>query len=165
MRKLSMGFADRCDLDIAFMGGVKMRTRLSLLACCAVFAIATGSTGAYAAAPESDDPIKIILNNWSSQLVTANVVGQLLEKKGYTVEYVPSDTQLQYQALADGDAHFQIEVWEGSQATAFEAALAAGAQGLRNPRSRDARGMVVPALRQGRLPGPAGLQGAGRLRR
>ncbi len=84
------------------------------------------SCGAYAAAPESDDPIKVIVNNWSSQLVTANIVGQLLEKKGYTVEYAPSDTQLQYQAMADGDLHFQIEVWEGSQATAFEAALASG---------------------------------------
>ncbi len=104
-----------------------MRMRISLLSCCAIMA-SFATNPVFAAAPESDEPIKIILNNWSSQLVTANVVGQLLEKKGYTVEYVPSDTQLQYQALADGDAHFQIEVWEGSQATAFEAALAAGAE-------------------------------------
>ena len=75
---------------------------------------------------ESSDPIRIIVNNWTSQNVLANVTGLLLEKQGYSVEYVPSDTQLQYQAMADGDLHFQVEVWEGSQATAFEAALATG---------------------------------------
>jgi glycine betaine/proline transport system substrate-binding protein len=83
-------------------------------------------SAANAAAPESDEPIKIVVNNWSSQLVMANIVGLLLQKKGYNVEYVPSDTQLQYQAMADGDLHFQIEVWEGSQATAFDAAIATG---------------------------------------
>jgi glycine betaine/proline transport system substrate-binding protein len=80
-----------------------------------------------AAAPESDEPIKIVMNNWTSQNVLATVTGMLLEKMGYNVEYVPSDTQLQYQAIANGDMHFQVEVWEGSQATAFEEALKAGA--------------------------------------
>ena len=82
---------------------------------------------AFGAVPESNEPIKIVMNNWTSQNVLATVTGMLLEKMGYTVEYVPSDTQLQYQAIAAGDMHFQVEVWEGSQATAFEAALAAGA--------------------------------------
>lgn len=80
-----------------------------------------------AAAPELDEPIKIVMNNWTSQNVLATVTGMLLEKMGYNVEYVPSDTQLQFQAIANGDMHFQVEVWEGSMATAFEAALAAGA--------------------------------------
>lgn len=82
------------------------------------------------AAEESSDPIKIITNNWTSQLVLSNVVGQLLQKKGYKVEYTPSDTQLQYTALANGDMDFQIEVWEGSQADAFNKAVAAGALDL-----------------------------------
>ncbi len=80
-----------------------------------------------AAAPESSDPIKIITNNWTSQLVLSSVVGQLLQKMGYNVEYTPSDTQLQYTALANGDMDFQIEVWEGSQADAFNKAVAGGA--------------------------------------
>lgn len=83
-----------------------------------------------ARAEDSADPIKIIMNNWSSQVVFANVIGQLLEKQGKTVEYVPSDTQLQYTALANGDMDFQIEVWEGSQAEAFDKAVAAGALDL-----------------------------------
>ncbi len=77
-------------------------------------------------AQESSDPIKIVTNNWTSQLVLANVVGKLLEEKGYTVEYVPSDTQLQFTALANGDMDIQVEVWEGSMAESFDNAVAAG---------------------------------------
>jgi len=80
-----------------------------------------------AAAEDSADPIKIITNNWTSQLVLSNVVGQVLEAQGINVEYKSSDTQLQYTALASGDMDFQIEVWEGSQAESFEKALANGA--------------------------------------
>lgn len=97
--------------------------RHALLAVASLMAV---SGGALAAAPESSEPIKIVMNNWTSQNVLAIVVGDLLEKQGYTVEYVPSDTQLQFQAMANGDMHFQVEVWEGSMATAFEAAKAEG---------------------------------------
>jgi glycine betaine/proline transport system substrate-binding protein len=81
---------------------------------------------AKAAAPESQDPIRIVVNNWTSQNVLAEVAGKLLQKMGYNVEYKPSDTQLQYTAMANGDMDFQVEVWEGSQKTAFESAVATG---------------------------------------
>ncbi|MBX3583365.1 MAG: ABC transporter substrate-binding protein [Rhizobiaceae bacterium] len=83
-----------------------------------------------AKAEDSADPIKIILNNWSSQVVFANVVGQLLEKQGKAVEYVPSDGQLQFMALANNDMDFQIEVWEGSHHESFVKSVAAGALDL-----------------------------------
>lgn len=83
-----------------------------------------------ARAEDSADPIRIIMNNWSSQVVLANVVGQLLEQQGRAVEYTSSDTQLQYTALTNGDMDFQIEVWEGSQAEPFDKAVAAGALDL-----------------------------------
>lgn len=75
---------------------------------------------------ESDEPIVIVQNNWSSQLVMSNVVGQILKEEGYTVEYVPSDSQLQFSAIANGDMTFQIEAWEGSMKDAFENALGEG---------------------------------------
>ncbi|MGH6931966.1 MAG: ABC transporter substrate-binding protein [Dongiaceae bacterium] len=87
--------------------------------------LAWGQTAA-AGAPESSDPIRIIQNNWTSQLVLSNVVGQLLQKLGYNIEYKPSDTQLQFQALANGDMDFQVEVWEGSMWPSFKAALDTG---------------------------------------
>ena len=80
--------------------------------------------GAVAQAPESDDPIIIVQNNWTSQLVLSTVVGKVLEDIGYTVEYAPSDSQLQFKAIADGDMHFQVEAWEGSMKAAFEKAVA-----------------------------------------
>ncbi len=77
-----------------------------------------------AIAQESSDPIILVQNNWTSQLVLSNVVGLVLEDMGYNVEYAPSDSQLQFAAIASGDMHFQIEAWEGSMKTAFEAAVA-----------------------------------------
>ena len=96
----------------------------------AILALGIGLAPVVVTAEESTDPIKIITNNWTSQLVLSNVVGQLLQKQGYNVEYTPSDTQLQYTALANGDMDFQIEVWEGSQADAFDKAVAGGALDL-----------------------------------
>ncbi len=85
------------------------------------------SVSAAAWAEDSADPIKIVTNNWTSQLVLSNVVGQILQAQGNNVEYKSSDTQLQYTALAAGDMDFQVEVWEGSQAESFEKAIAGGA--------------------------------------
>jgi glycine betaine/proline transport system substrate-binding protein len=73
-----------------------------------------------------------VTNNWTSQLVLSNVVGQLLQKMGYNVEYKPSDTQLQFTALASNDMDFQIEVWEGSMAESFDKAKAKGIVDLGN---------------------------------
>jgi len=103
-----------------------MRLKLIGLVAAAALSASALCSGAFAA-PESTDPIKIITNNWTSQLVLANVAGQLLQQMGYNVEFVSSDTQLQYTALPNGDMDFQIEVWEGSQAESFNKALAAGA--------------------------------------
>ena len=99
-----------------FSKTLKLATALSLGVTFAVPA-------AFAAAPESDDPIIIVQNNWTSQLVLSTVVGKVLEGMGYTVEYSPSDSQLQFKAIADGDMHFQIEAWEGSMKAAFEKAV------------------------------------------
>ncbi len=82
--------------------------------------------GMAAAEVESDEPIIIVQNNWTSQLVLSYVVGKTLEKMGYTVEYAPSDSQLQFQAMADNDMDFQVEAWEGSMKSAFEKAAENG---------------------------------------
>lgn len=78
-------------------------------------------------AEDSADPIKIVTNNWTSQVVLSNVVGQVLQAQGLNVEYKPSDSQLQFTAIAAGDMDFQVEVWEGSMGESFDKSLAAGA--------------------------------------
>jgi len=80
-----------------------------------------------AQAEESADPIRVVTNNWTSQVVLSNVVGQLLQQSGHNVEYKSSDTQLQFTAIAAGDMDFQVEVWEGSMAESFDKSIAAGA--------------------------------------
>lgn len=72
------------------------------------------------------DPIVIPTHNWSSQIVMSHVVGQLFEKMGYAVEYTSTDSQAIYESLRIGDAHIELEVWEGSFATSFNAALDKG---------------------------------------
>jgi glycine betaine/proline transport system substrate-binding protein len=82
------------------------RRIFGMVAAAAAAAALSCGQPANADVPESTDPIRIVQNNWTSQLVLSNVVGQLLQKMGYNVEYKPSDTQLQYQAIANGDMDF-----------------------------------------------------------
>ena len=76
--------------------------------------------------PESDKPIKVIINDWSSQIVLAKVTGNLFEKLGYRVEYVNKTSNAQWGALKRGLSHVQIEVWEGTMATMFHRMIKAG---------------------------------------
>jgi glycine betaine/proline transport system substrate-binding protein len=92
-----------------------------ILACTATFGLST-----YAAVPESNDPIKIIDNNWSSQKVLARVAQQLLEKVGYQTRVLPSDSQGQFPAMGLGDLHLQMEIWEGTMAQNFDKEIKAG---------------------------------------
>jgi glycine betaine/proline transport system substrate-binding protein len=64
-----------------------MMLSTALAAAVSVMALAAPAS---ADVTESTDPIKIVTNNWTSQLVLAHVVGDLLEDMGYNVEYVPS---------------------------------------------------------------------------
>ena len=47
--------------------------------------------GGPASAPESSDPIKIALFDWTSVNLNAKILGGILEKLGYTVEYPTAD--------------------------------------------------------------------------
>ncbi len=83
-------------------------------------------SSATAAKPESDDPIMVIDNNWSSQKVLARVAKALLDNAGYNTELVTLDTQSQFAAMGTGDAHLQMEVWEGSMNASFMKEVEAG---------------------------------------
>ena len=101
-----------------------MKTRSQwLLAAGLSSALAMGS----AFAADDKAPIKIVTNNWTSPVVLSYVVGDVLKSKGLNVEYKPSDTQLQFTAIAAGDMDFQVEVWEGSMNDNFQKSLKNGA--------------------------------------
>lgn len=81
---------------------------------------------AVVAGPGAGGDFVLVLNNWSSQAVFTHVVGQLLERRGQPVEFIESDAVLQFDLLADGDAHFQVEVWHNRMASDLERAMDRG---------------------------------------
>lgn len=44
-----------------------------------------------ASAQESTDPIKLTLHDWTGQLITTQIMGEVLKKAGYSVEFVQAD--------------------------------------------------------------------------
>ena len=65
------------------------------------------------------DPIRIPVLNWSSQIVMANVLGQVFEELGYAVELVPAESASRYEAVRIGDLHIAHETWESTMAVPF----------------------------------------------
>ena len=43
-------------------------------------------------AVESKDPIKLTLHDWTGQLITTNIMAEVLKEAGYNIELVPATT-------------------------------------------------------------------------
>ena len=57
----------------------------------AMLSLSIGVTSAFAAdMGDKDDAIKIPINEWTGQHLSAHILGQLFEKMGYKAEYVTS---------------------------------------------------------------------------
>jgi glycine betaine/proline transport system substrate-binding protein len=84
----------------------------------ALAAILTLGSGAYADDggekqwPETQDPIKISIINYTGQNVLAYIYGGVLERIGYKVEYVQADYVGQWVGIAEGDIDVGIDMWE-----------------------------------------------------
>lgn len=87
-------------------------------------AVLTLSAGAMAA--ESKDPIKLTLHDWTGQLITTQIMGEVLKAKGYNVEYVEADYIAQFAGLEEGDLHVAMEMWETTGRDAMDASTATG---------------------------------------
>jgi len=74
----------------------------------------------------SKDPITLILNNWTSQIVLTHITGKIFESMGQRVDYSFSTTDQQWGALSQGLMHIQVEVWQGTMATMFNHMVAQG---------------------------------------
>ena len=75
---------------------------------------------------ESTDPIKITLHDWTGQLITTNIMGEVLKKAGYNIEYVVADYIAQFAGLKSGDLHVAMEIWETTGREAMDEATATG---------------------------------------
>jgi len=99
-----------------------------------IFCIATASMVAIIllnpltaeAAVESDDPIKLAINEWTGQHITTHIAGGVLQRMGYKVEYVVAGYFPQMTALQDGSLTATLEIWTTNIGDAYEKALATG---------------------------------------
>jgi len=69
---------------------------------------------------QTPNSIKILQLDWTSQIVLSHIFGDLLQKKGYQVEFISKESDSQWFLLSSKQAHLQVEVWEGSMATRFD---------------------------------------------
>ncbi len=79
-----------------------------------------------ALAQESNDPIKLTLHDWSGQLITTTLMGEVLKEAGYNIEYVQADYIAQFAGLKTGDLHVAMELWETTAREAMDEAFATG---------------------------------------
>ena len=81
------------------------------------------ATGAWA---DSSDPIKIPINEWTGQHISAHITGSLLQKAGYSIEYVTAGAVPQFAAIAQGDLHVQPETWTNNVGDIYPKAVESG---------------------------------------
>jgi glycine betaine/proline transport system substrate-binding protein len=101
-----------------------MSVRACLNAAAAV--VVAACLGLPAAAQESTDPIKLTLNDWTGQLITTHLMGEVLKAGGYNVEYVVADYLAQFAGLETGDLTVAMEIWATTGQEAMDAAVATG---------------------------------------
>ncbi len=101
-------------------------TSAAALAVASVF-VAGAPTSASAQVPESPDPIKIALFDWTSVNLNAKILGGVLEKLGYTVEYPTADYLSSLTTgLTNGDITVGVEYWDTTAGEAMKASEATG---------------------------------------
>ncbi len=104
---------------------MRMNTKTAIVAgsLAAMFAFAAPAASDV---PESKDPIKLTLHDWTGQYITTRIMGRVLEELGYNVEYVPADYIAQFAGLESGDLHIAMEMWETTGKQAMDESLKTG---------------------------------------
>lgn len=72
------------------------------------------------------EAIKIPINEWTGQHISAHITGSLFEKAGYEVEYVTAGAVPQFAAISTGDLHLQPEVWTNNVGEIYPKAVESG---------------------------------------
>ena len=102
---------------------IRITTLAALAAPALALAIGPASAAELGA---TDKPIKIAVNAWTGQNLSAHIAGRLLEKLGYKVEYVTAGAVPQLSAIAQGTLNLQPEFWDNNVGDIYEKAVEAG---------------------------------------
>ncbi len=76
--------------------------------------------------PESDEPIKLALNEWTGQNITTHIASHLLEEMGYNVQLVTAGYFPQMAALEDNGVSATLEIWMTNIADLYDTAMDSG---------------------------------------
>ena len=96
---------------------------LRLKAAVSAAILALGTSGFAAAA---DGPIKIAVNEWTGQHLSANIAGSVLQEMGFDVEYVTAGAVPQFAAIAEGSLHLNPEIWTNNVGEIYPKAVESG---------------------------------------
>ncbi|MCC5968514.1 MAG: ABC transporter substrate-binding protein [Pararhodobacter sp.] len=109
---------------------------------------------AFAATSAQADTIRIPLNDWTGQNLTAQIAGKLLERIGHDVEYVTAGAVPQLAAIAQGSLHFQPEFWDNNVGDIYYDALDRGDIVLVGPLGiESSEGWIYPPYMEESCPG------------
>ncbi len=75
---------------------------------------------------DTNTSIKIAINEWTGQNLSAHITGKLLEKLGYKVEYMTAGTLPQFTGIASGSLSVSPEVWPSNLGDVYPKAKAEG---------------------------------------
>ncbi|USD30403.1 ABC transporter substrate-binding protein [Pseudoalteromonas sp. SCSIO 43201] len=72
------------------------------------------------------EPVRIIVNDWASQLVVSNIYASLLKHAGIQSQFISLPTVGQWYYLKYNHADVQVEVWQGTMEDKLEQLLHSG---------------------------------------
>lgn len=104
--------------------------------------------------PQSPDPIRIAVNVWTGQVLSANIAGEVLKKMGYNVEMVIAGALPQLVAIAEGEIDMNPEMWDNSVTDAYANGVVSGDIVVPGPpRPEPREGWVYPPCMEDLCPG------------
>lgn len=71
-------------------------------------------SSSFASKAESQQPINIILNDWTSQIVLSHITADIFQSMGYSTQFTQKTSNAQWGSLQRGLTHVQVEVWQGT---------------------------------------------------
>lgn len=74
----------------------------------------------------ADGPIKIAINEWTGQALSAHIAGSVFQKMGLEVEYVTAGAVPQFAAIADGSLDLNPETWSNNVGEIYPKAVESG---------------------------------------
>lgn len=102
----------------------------------------------------SQSGIRFALNDWTGQRITTRIVGTILTRAGFRVEYVDVNYMDQLEEIAAGRIDVAMEYWSTAGMAALEDAVAAGNVGILGETGMIAREeWWFPAYAKERCPG------------